>query len=85
MQVVRNGTTTRIQMHGITTIPEQISGAVNLTWAIRGKIHKKRVLALIRNLRTQGHRLRTTRKIHIKMRHLTLRMGKNIRKTLVKR
>ncbi len=39
--VVRKRRTTSIQVQGITTIQEQINGAVNRTWLIRDKIHRK--------------------------------------------
>lgn len=85
LPVVRKRMTNRIQMQGTTTIREQINGAVNRTWAIRDRIHRKPVLLPILKLTIQGHRIRIIRKIHIKIRHLTLCTVKNIRKILTKR
>lgn len=86
LRVVRKVTTISTRIPGITTIPDRINGAENPTRSIRGKIHRKRVLAPIRNRRIQGPKRQTIPKIHIKIRrHLTLHMETNFRKTLAKR
>lgn len=86
LQVARKRMTNRIQMQGTTTIREQINGVVNRTSeTIRDRIHRKPVLVPILKPTIQGHRIRIIRKIHIKIRHLTLRSVKNIRKISTKR
>lgn len=85
LQVVRKRTMIITRIQGTTTTQNRINGVVNLIWRIRDKIHWTQVLALIQKLRTLGHRSQTIHKAHIRMRHLTLGMVKNIRKILMKR